>query len=231
MKEDQVKDFLSHGKQTSKRLGRLYIYASSSHLEEAVLVDLKEAIKMILVLDEDAFYQLINKASLAWQMKIEQFESLIYQCASFKWFESFNKGKDEKVKASLQSLFVNILSLSFQKFSSQTGKNHLTKKDLLVLDALFKDPQGLASYKKNFLFPFQKVQKGKWKVTSEQFLFTCLFQIQWLADYLEAKTTNHQAKQAILLELLEIQKHFSFEDLEQFLSQPKESSQSLLAFS
>lgn len=224
MNVDQLKERLERGKHTSKHLGRLYIYASGSHLEEEILMDLKESIKMVLVLEEESFYHLIEKASLAWQVKIEQFEPLIQHSEAMKRFDALNKkkGKEGKMTTSLRALFSNILSLSLQKLSIQTGKNHLTKKDLVFLDALFKDPNGLATYEKSFYFPFQQVQKGKWKVTSEEFLFQCLFQVQWLADFLEAKITNHQAKQAILLELLKIQKHFSLEDLQLFLSQPRQ---------
>lgn len=222
MNANQLKEILEKEKHTPKNLGRLYIYASGSHLEEEVLMDFKESIKMILVLDEESFYRLIEKASLAWQTKIEQFEPLIQHCEVIKRFDAFNnkKGKEEKMTASLRVLFINILSLSLQKFSIQTGKNHLTKKDLAFLVTLFKDPNGLAPYEKSFYFPFQQVQKGKWRVTSEEFLIQCLFQVQWLADFLEAKITNHQAKQATLLELLKIQKHFSLEDLQLFLRQP-----------
>ncbi len=233
MNADQLKEALENGKQTPKHLGRLYIYASASHLEEEILTDLKESIKIILVLDEESFYHLIEKASLAWQTKIEQFEPLIQHCEAIKGLErlSKKKGKEEKRIASLRALFINIISLSLQKFSIQTGKNHLTKKDLAFLDELFKDPNSLAPYEKCFYFPFQQVQKGKWKVTSEQFLFQCLFQIQWLADFLEAKITNHQAKQAILLELFEMQKHFSLEDLQLFLKQPIQSKSGSAIFS
>ena len=225
MNANQLKEVLEKRKHTPKHLGRLYIYASGSHLEEKILMDLKESIKMILVLDEESFYHLIEKASLAWQTKIEQFEPLIQHCEAMKRFDAFNKkkGKEEKITASLRALFINVFSLSLQKFSIQTGKNHLTKKDLAFLDALFKDPNDLALYEKSLYFPFQQVQKGKWKVTSEEFLFQCLFQVQWLADFLEAKITNHQAKQAILLELLKIQKHFSLEDLHLFLGQPHQA--------
>ncbi len=43
MHSQQIQNFLHQGKQTPKRLGQLYVYASASHLEEPVLRDLKES--------------------------------------------------------------------------------------------------------------------------------------------------------------------------------------------
>ncbi len=225
MHSQQIQNFLHQGKQTPKRLGQLYVYASASHLEEPVLRDLKESIKMVLVLNEEAFYQLITQASFAWQTKIDRFELLIPRSIMLKRFEKIDKGKEEKITASLRELFIHMISLIFQKLSIQTGKNHLHQKDLALLEELFQ--KDLAPYEKYFLFSFRNVQKGKWKVTSEVFLFECLFQIQWLADYLEAKLTNHQAKQAMLLDLIAIHKHFSLLELEIFFSPEKQELQSL----
>lgn len=199
--------------ESQKKLGRLYLYASASLLPESFLKELKETIMIQQALSEEEFYKIFSKTCVWWQNKIEQFDVLLSNAPLVNRFErkSMLKGKPD---LKMKSLLISLLSLSFQKLSIQEGKNHLTKKNLALLEALFLE----AKYEKYLFYPFWQVQKGYWKVTSEEFLFEYFFLVQLLCDYVQAIRAHHSAKQALILELFKIKKKLSVEEKRLFLT-------------
>lgn len=222
MNQELIQIRLNIEKQDKKHLGRLYLYASISSLQESFLKDLKESIKIRLVLSEDEFYKLFAQTCTWWQTKIDQFDAFLFNCPLIHRFEKKSRLKG-KYDLKMKLLLISLLSLSFQKLSIQKGKNYLTKKNLALLEVLFLEE---TKYEKYLFYPFWQVQKGDWKVTSEEFLVEYLFLVQLLCDYIEATITDHKAQQALILEFFRIKKILSLEDRKLFLAHRTFSSQS-----
>lgn len=228
MKEKEILRQLAAGKQDRKHLGRLYLFASGSILSDPFVNYLKKEIERRLRLDEAGFYALFAQTSADWSLRMARIEAEALNLASITRFEKSAsqkpapKGSQAISLAKAGQLLASLYSMTLQKLSMQTGKNHLKTRELRRMEALLKDPNELGGLQKAVSHPFLKALHGQWSVTGEDFLFHSLALIQLLADYLQADLPGKglpaaTGKKQVIKEQLKRLKAMQLAEIKEFL--------------
>lgn len=224
MQFEQLQKRMDTGKQDSKHLCLLYLNACASGINDPQRTILARKVCLKLDLDDEAFLQAMIRANFLWQTRIDRIDLLAAESKSLEVFEK----KTRKLKSRkgipfsrARSLIVQLYSLTLQKYSLQTGKNHLRTRDLARLDSLLMDKKHLRPLLKIIFRPYYLAQSGQLKVTDQVFLDSVLVRVQLLADYLQAQKEQDEAKMSLILQFIRNLKEMSAPEEEAFLGHPR----------
>ncbi len=190
----QIRYGLEQGPQDPKHLGRLYLFASASGLGDPFLGELQSSIEQRLHLDEPGFFALCDETSRWWQAKIDRMERLLLEQEVPSLFEKFvrssaRSGRMTSIQADV--LLSRMLGMVLQKWSIQSGKNHLRRRDLSFFINQLRDPHHLKPTLPVLCGPVAMVWKGEWSATEEAYLERVIYLCSHCANYLEAASQDH----------------------------------------
>lgn len=241
MTQEQIVRRMETDKQTPKHLCRLYLFACASSLPESFLSSMRQTLCGRLGVDEEHFYLLFAETCSQWQIQTDRIQLEAGAMPGIARFEKQYKGHPAPgiSLGKAARLQTSLCGLALQKFSIQTGKNHLKSRDLQHFCSLVNPGGELAAFEPIFFRPFRKALDGQWKVSGEEFLLTTLMHAQLLADYLQADfkrkkdkgETDQTAKKEIVREFIHASRHMSRKEIQQFLSgEPLETRVDTIVF-
>lgn len=220
-----LKQKLEQTDQKPKALIRFYFYTALSGQYGEDLPELEQYICQKCGITPQQLSEKIEERSQKWTLKIAECEDLI----SRSYFvDKYIKDNSSRISRStmkpdvVRELLTSFLCLVLQNASFISGKNHLKKKDVILLLQLLEDPEVLAPYVKYITRPISRAIKGGVTPTSYKYLMHMFGYIHLLSEYYLDYPKDKAGRMAICCHILENLRDWSNEEIARFLGRDTE---------